>query len=50
MLFLKSLSTEMLIVSSNGVKVNKGSMSKLVIWHVQSEKGTSENENGSLIV
>ena len=34
-LFLKSLSAQMLIVSSNGILVNKGSMSKLVMQCTQ---------------
>ena len=34
-LFLKSLSAQMLIVSSNGILVNTGSMSKLVMQCTQ---------------
>ena len=34
-LFLKSLLAQMLIVSSNGILVNKGSMSKLVMQCTQ---------------
>ena len=37
-LFSKSLSTQTLIVSSNGIFVNKDSISKLVIYCTQSKE------------
>ena len=50
-LFSKSLSTQMLIVSSNGILVKRDSMSKLVIQCAQRKEDTSSaNENESFIV
>ena len=50
-LFSKSLSTQMLVVFSNGILVNRDSMSKLVIQCAQSTEDTSSaNENESFIV
>ena len=40
-LLSKGLSTQMLIVSSNGILVNKDSISKLVIQFAQSKKEVS---------
>ena len=50
-LFSKSLSTKMLIVSSNEILVNRDYMSKLVIHCTQSKAVTfSANENESFTV
>ena len=47
-LFSKRLTTQMLIVSSNKILVNRDSMSKLVIQCAQSKEDTSSvNENES---
>ena len=52
-LFSKGLSAQMLIVSSNGILVNKDSISKLVIQFAQSKKEVSlswKMKNKSFIV
>ena len=50
-LSIEKFSTQMLIVFSNGILVNRDSVSKLVIQCAQSKEETSsENENESLMV